>query len=305
MANKLFLKKTAHFNNIPDELVPELPAHGKRVVFQYIKPIQDPVAGKNGTPITIYPADHQFAPVSRVRNPKTSEWLAISLLSREDKEGNPIVENAERAALHWRPQERGGHLNITIGHDPVLDQLYQFLMLSQEVADNLLTDEMRDPSVIPSVKYIDYDKRAKDELAAQNLRWEAFAKANELTDSQREQLAYILGYNKSHTEEQLTAAIRSFAETNPKSFFDKIGDPKMMYKARITQAIDLNVIAVDADLKVLRWNDKFRREFMKITSTDIADIQLDYAERCEDPDFVKSIDAVIAREVKKSSSASK
>jgi hypothetical protein len=299
MAKKLLLKKTANFNNIPEHLIPEMPKQGKTAVFQFIQAIQDPVAGKNGTPVTIYPSDHQFAAISRVRDPQTGEWIAIGMVSREDKDGAPIVEGANRSVLSWRPQERGGYLHITIGNDPVLDQLYQYLMLSPEVDENMVTPDMKDPSIKTIVRYIDYDKKARLEMEAQNLRWEAFKRANELTDSQKQQLAYVLGYNKSHTPDQITAGIRQFAEANPKGFFDKLDDPNAMYKSRILQAIDNGFVEIDADMRVLRWADKSKKEFMKITSTDMNEIQLDYAARCEDPEFVKSIDALLARELNK------
>lgn len=304
MEKNLLLRKTKNFNNIPDELIPTMPEYGKVAVFQYLNMIQDPAAGKNGTPITFYPADHQFAPITKIRL-DNGTWASIGMISREDEKGQPVVEGVERSVLSWRPQQRGGYLNITIGHDPIMDAFYQYLMLSPEVADNMLTDSMRDPAVKPMVRYIDYDKQARLQMEAQELKWKAFQKATELTASEQSQLAYILGYKKENTQEQIISAIRQYAETDPKGFFSRVQDPMSAQKSRIAQALDLGIVHVDALDKVVRWADKTNRELMAITSTAHEDILLDYAIKCEDPEFMKTVDALLVREIKKANSQNK
>jgi len=303
--NKILLRQTEHFNNIPEEFIPALPEPGKVVVFQLKEAIFDPVGGKNGGPITKYPADWQFPIVSRFKNPKTGEWISIALLSREDKDGRPVVEGEDREVLSWRPNDTGGYFRITSGNNMTHDAMYQYLMLCSDIEGNDLTDEMRDPSRTVTIRLIDYEKQAQRDLEAQNLRWEAVKMALNMTPQQVKEVSYLLGNGKDMKEAQVLASVRGFAETQPELFLEYLKDVNSPLKARIAQAMDLGIVQLDTVAKKLRWSDGTKREIMSLTSFEPADIQSEYAERCQEAEFLKVVDAAIADQIKKKEAPAK
>lgn len=297
MAKTLMLKKTEHYNNIPADFIPDIPERGEVAVFQFKDTIYDPKGGHNGTPITRYPADAQFSCLSRFRNPKNGEWIEIGMVTTENKDGVAVCDGIEREILRWRPHETGGYFRLVLGKDKIVDAMYQYLMLSNEVEDNLLTPEMRDSGVIPFCRYIDYKKKAEQDMKAQDLMLEAAAIAKDLTPDEVTQVGYLLGYSSTTEPKAVIAGVRQFAIQQPAKFLSMIQDPKHEIKARIQEAIDLSVVLVDRVGKKLRWNDDSQREIMALTSCETKDIQEEYALRCDDEEFKKTIDGFVKSEI--------
>ena len=294
----LLLNKTSDYNNIPNEFIPELPEQGKTVIFQYLKKIYDPVAGAGHTPLEFYPNDCQFRGLGRFRNPKTKEWIKIGFISFEDEKKQPVTSGDERALLTWRPAETDGYFMITLGNNPLLDQFYQYLMLSSEVEGNNLTDEMRDTTVTPIVKLLDPEKKAREEMELQDLEFEAYGIAANLTPTQIRDIAYTLGYGKELSDSVVKSNIRSFAKANPALFLQKVNDTDGGLKARILQALDLGIVEKDLESKTIRMADKSKAKVLQVADFDTISIQNAYVEACKKPDFLKNMDAKLESAIK-------
>lgn len=275
MAN--LLNQVGKYNKIPTELIPELPAKGTVAVFQFDTRfnIKDPVAD-SGKPRSNFCNDYTFPAFSSFRY--NGDWVHIGMLNDIDKvTGEPLVNTVIRGILFCSPKKGVGFFRMIIGASPLMDSFYQYLMLASFVGENKISAENKNPDQQIDLTYVDYDKKAKEDMAKQDLKWKAIGIAANLGEDQLADMQFLLGLGKDLTPSQVLAGIRNEAESNPERFLARVEDQSGPIKARVAQAVALGIIFMDPEGKCLRWNDATKNEIMKVSNTAPEAYQEEYA----------------------------
>lgn len=269
------LQQIGKYNKISEGLMPVLPAPGTVVLFQYhddLK-IHDPIANK-GQPLNSYPRDFTIPGLSKFQDPKTKNWIDIGFISYcEEKNGLPVIQGAERAMLNTHPEKDGGYLRLTIGHSALTDSFFQYLMLASFVGSN----QNRDTTERVIFFYIDQEDKAKKEQAKQALQLEAMKTAFNLPDDKIKETAAMLLLDNRAEIIFLKPQVIDIAKTDPERFMAVVGDNDAEIKARIQEALLLDIVTVDKEKNMLRFSDKSKKKIIDLIDDSPAGIQDAYA----------------------------
>lgn len=299
---RLGLNGVYQYNDIPDSELPVMPEKGTVATFRMLEEILDPIGQPRGDRF------HSPAPIKMVKgksipayssyySKEKDAWVPLAFLSNLDRDGQPQASPEYREKLRGSNfVNGGGDYNIIIGANPVTDALYQYLMLASFVSGNNLTSTQRESGVKQFIGFIDRDKEARQRVKGVSKKMEAmkFLADNSENSKQIDQLCLVLGipYRMSKAEKEL--ALYEYADSNTDSFLRLTEDPSRITKAKFLEAIENNVLRIDAANKSVIWHDG--NELMKVKSArplEAADEYINWLKR--DPN-VASIDERIKKE---------
>lgn len=232
------LQQAGKWNNIPKELIPELPEAGSTVVFN-IKDVQfTDIEGK--------PRFRQWCTLpstSSFLNPKTKEIIPIALIRSTNEKGE--VDSFKK--LDFQPFKTAGTYQITIGASEDDNDTYRFLMLASEREGN----ELATHNAVTRYALLDVKADAEKEIAARNLKFGAINHAMNMTDADLVEAALVLGISDTTDLKVVRNEVSKYAEQNPKDFMSKVNDEDKALTALIKKALDLGIVYRKEG--VLRW----------------------------------------------------
>ena len=233
------MKKTENYNQVsPKMLEGAKLKRGESVSYRVVSIQRNPA---NPAEVLI-PAAINVPPVDQVWDEEKQDYVDIAAIKRISKDGNHLYHDI------WFYGSQGGHINLRggVAED---QEIHEYLSISNYNASN----PNRDTSKEAIFELVDDVRRTDAERKLRNAKRDAMNAAADLDVEEVKDFIAAIGKDETLPIGILRNEVELFAETDPVTFMETLGNKDIAVKATLNRAIKSSAVLFDSEQSRFTW----------------------------------------------------
>lgn len=233
------MKKTALYNNLPDEVIAKTKLRpGETVSYRLVGLSVNPMDPSR----LAIPSLKSVPSIDQIWDPVTESYIDIAAVKSVDPDG---THNMHKIYFYGNS---GG--TITLYGGRAIDQeIHSYL----SICNYNKSKEGRDETKEPIFELIDEGRRSETERKSRNIKREALNAAADLSADEVRDYIAALGMDDSGKIEVLRNHLEEMADKVPTQFMELISNKQAVMKATINRALAKNAIVFNPEQSRFVW----------------------------------------------------